>query len=1144
MGTTIDSLQIEIQTSSSGASVGIDSLAASLERLKKVGSFNVVVKNLNNLSSALDKLKNSSSGLSKLNALASSIESLKKAGSFGSIGNSFVKLGTALKDLESMNIDGVVAKIKELNDKLGPVSQKLVAIGNAFKIVNIKSVQASGNFSMFGGKVNVTTLNLQSMISVAKSVVSALKPIINLLKKTIGEAIEWDGIAQRFGRGFGDQAEEVYSWIQKLNKEMGINVQQFMQYSSTYATMLKGFGVAEQDASKMALGYMELTYDIWAGYNDIYKSVEDAALAIRSAIAGEVEPIRKAGFTITEATLKQTAANHGLKISLENATEAQKSYLRYLAITDQAKAQGLVGTYAKELGTAEGQVRTFTQQLKSLAQTFGSIFLPVLVKVMPWLQAFIDLISDAIMAVANFFGIEIQKVDFSNMGAGAKGANKEIKKTEQSLKDLKNATTGIDELNIISPQSGGGSGGGGDSDWKAPDLDSLWNESIFKQIQFEVDEIKKQLEEALSGIEAVISTFALAIGTILVLCGNPKTLPLGIGLMAAGAVGLAHSVAVNWDGMSEQLAKTLGFVTSVLSGFLLALGAILAFSGVKVGLGVALLAAGAVSLATAASINWKFLESDLGGAITVLTEIVSGGLLAVGALLAFSGVKVGLGIALMAAGAVGLATSVGLNWDSMSEPVRKAVGALEAIVGGGLLAFGVLLALSGVNIPLGIGMIAAGAASLVGAAALNWGFLTGDMKKSVATLGTIVGGAFLGIGAVLAFTGVALPIGIAMMAIGAASIVATAPINWKSVTNAIKGVVKEIGIAIGGSLLALGALLAFTGVALPVGIALMAAGAASLIGGVVLNWDTIVNGIKKVIKEIGIIAGTAMLALGVLLVCTGVGIPLGIGLIAAGAAGIVAGVALNWDSIKTAIQNAINGVINWVKTYGLLALGVILCLTGAGIPMGIGLIKKGLGTETENGSTVGNDLLKTIKTKWEEVKNWWNSKPGLAKYTPVIGSIKGTLETAWNAAKKWWDKNAKLSIPSLSLKVTYTTKGLNVIQKAVVNALGLSGWPKLSFAANGGIFDMGSLVWAGEAGPEIVANAGGGKTGVMNVQQMSEAVYEGVYSAVVAAMRAGGGNGGAQSVNVYLDGKQITGAVEQRQKERGASLMGHQVYSY
>ena len=1059
---TIDSLQIEIQTSSSNAGAGIEALAASLERLKKVGSFNVVIKNLNNLSSALDKLQGSSSGLAKLNSLASSIESLKKAGSFGSISNSFAKLGTALKDLESMNIDGVVAKIEELNKRIGPVSQNLLSLGNAFKTVNRQTKQTGDGFSSFGGKLNTTTLNLQSAISVVQKVWQVLKKVVDVLKKTIGEALEWDGIAQRFGRGFGDQAEEVYSWVQRLNQEMGINTQQFMQYSSTYATMLTGFGVASKDASKMALGYMELTYDIWAGYNDIYKSLDDAATAVRSAIAGEVEPVRKAGFTIIESTLEQTAANHGLKVSLENATEAQKSYLRYLTLVDQAKAQGLVGNYAREMNTAEGAVRTFTQQLKSLAQTFGSIFLPVLVKVMPWLQAFIDLVGDAIMAVAAFFNVDIQKVDFSsNLGDSADSATSAVEGTTKAMKELKNATTGIDELNIISPQSasgGSGSGSGSGGGFDGLDVGSLWDESIFDSIQFEVDAIKEQLKEALATIRTVLDGAAFVIGAVLVFSG--ANIPLGLGMMAAAAVDLTVVVAANWNSMSDQLAKTLVVIEGIVGGALLTLGALLAFSGVKVGLGIALMALGAVSIVSAAVVNWKFLEGDLKSTLTLLTAIVSGALLVLGALLAFTGFKVGLGIALMAAGVAGIVT----------------------------------------------------------AAALDWDFLV----------------------------------------------------------DSIKNVLKKIGIAVGAALLALGILLVCTGVALPIGIALIAVGATSLVAGVALNWDSIVNSIKKVLKKIGIVAGAAMLALGVILCLTGVGIPLGVGLIAAGAASLVSGVALNWGSIKKSVKNVINTIKDWAKKYGLLTLGIILCLTGAGIPLGIALIKKGLGTKTENGSTVGNDLLKTIKEKWNAIKKWWNSKPALKKvsakiedikakvssawttaknwwnekkaamkdYTPNIGSIKDKLSSAWETAKKWWNDNVKLSIPSLSFKVTYTTTGLNIVQNAIVKALGLSGWPKLSFAANGGIFDTGSLVWAGEAGPEIVASAGGGKTGVMNVQQMSEAVYEGVYSAVVAAMRASGGNGGSQAVNVYLDGKQITASVEQRQKERGAALMGNQVYAY
>ena len=974
----------------------------------------------------------------------------------------------------------------------------------------------------------------------------------------------------------------------------------------------------------MALGYMELTYDIWAGYNDIYKNFDDAADAVRSAIAGEVEPIRRAGFTIVEATLKQTAANHGLEISLETATEAQKSYLRYLTLVDQAHAQSLVGTYAKEMNTAEGVMRTFAQQLKTLAQTFGSVFLPILVEVMPWLSAFVELLGEAIYRAAAFFGVEIQKVDFtSGLGdiSGVADSATEslgdtagaVQDTTDALKDLKNASVGIDELNVINPNSakggsgsgsGSGSGAGDLGAFESLDVGSLWDKSIFDTVKFEVDQIKAKLEDALSDITAVISGFALAVGTILVVSG--ANIPMGLALMALGAAGLVATITANWNSMSDRLAKTLTVVTSVLGGFLLAVGAILTFSGVNVGLGIALMAAGAVSLATAATINWKFLEGNFSNTLSILTGIVSGGLLAVGALFAFTGAGVGLGIGLMIAGAVGLATAVGLNWDSMTDPVRKAIGTLEMIVGSAMFAFGAILALSGANIPLGLGLMAAGAVSMVSAEQLNWGSLNGTMKEKIATLSALVGGASLGIGAVLAFSGVATGIGIGLMAVGAAAIIGSAAVNWSSLVEKVKSVLKEIGIAVGAALLALGILLVCTGVALPVGIALIAVGAASLVSGIALNWDYIVTSIKNTLKEIGIIAGAAMLALGVLLVCTGVGIPLGIGLIAAGAASLAAGVALNWDSIKTSVQNGLNKIKDWVSTYGLLALGVILCLTGVGIPLGIALIKQGLDKKTASGSTVGDDLLKTIKEKWNAVKEWWNSKPalkeittkvesiktrvsdawssaktwwnekksklstytpsigsikdkvssawstaktwwskksGMSSYTPSIGSIKDKLSSAWNTAKTWWNKNVKLSIPSLSFKVTYDSSGLGKVKQAIVDALGLPGWPKLSFAKDGGIFNAGSLIWAGEAGAEIVANAGGGKTGVMNVEQMQNAVYEGVYAAMVAAVRASGGNGGSQAVNVYLDSRQITASVEQRQHERGASILGKQVYA-
>jgi hypothetical protein len=72
-----------------------------------------------------------------------------------------------------------------------------------------------------------------------------------------------------------------------------------------------------------------------------------------------------------------------------------------------------------------------------------------------------------------------------------------------------------------------------------------------------------------------------------------------------------------------------------------------------------------------------------------------------------------------------------------------------------------------------------------------------------------------------------------------------------------------------------------------------------------------------------------------------------------------------------------------------------------------------------------------------------------------------------------------------------------------------------------------------------------GRTAVANNDQIVEAVSRGVYSAVVEAMRGYSDNQSGQEINLYLDGKQITAAVEKQQKSRGATLMtGGMAYGY
>lgn len=81
--------------------------------------------------------------------------------------------------------------------------------------------------------------------------------------------------------------------------------------------------------------------------------------------------------------------------------------------------------------------------------------------------------------------------------------------------------------------------------------------------------------------------------------------------------------------------------------------------------------------------------------------------------------------------------------------------------------------------------------------------------------------------------------------------------------------------------------------------------------------------------------------------------------------------------------------------------------------------------------------------------------------------------------------------------------------------------PQIPYLKDGGFLDAGQLFVAREAGPEMVGSIGN-RTAVANNDQIVEAVSDGVYRAVAAAMSEGGGrNGGGQVVTAKVNGKTL-----------------------
>ena len=145
--------------------------------------------------------------------------------------------------------------------------------------------------------------------------------------------------------------------------------------------------------------------------------------------------------------------------------------------------------------------------------------------------------------------------------------------------------------------------------------------------------------------------------------------------------------------------------------------------------------------------------------------------------LCFSGINIPLGITLMAIGALMIYTAYKEQWDKLPQEVRNAITNALVITGAVLLVIGAILAFSGANIPLGVGMMVAGALLIWTAIALNWESIPQELQNIITIVGGILGVALLVIGAVLAFSGANVPLGIALMAIGAISLAAVVALN-------------------------------------------------------------------------------------------------------------------------------------------------------------------------------------------------------------------------------------------------------------------------------------------------------------------------------------------------------------------------------
>ena len=271
---------------------------------------------------------------------------------------------------------------------------------------------------------------------------------------------------------FPRMSKQVDEFARNAAGSFGLSETMAKKFTGTFGAMAKAFGFNEQAAYEMSTALTGLAGDVASFYNI---SQDEAYTKMKAVFTGETEVLKDLGIVMTQNALDAYAMANGYGKVTAKMTEAEKVALRYKFVTDQLTLAS--GDFIRTSDGWANQVRILQLQFDSLKATIGQGLINVLTPVIK----VINLIINKLMSLANAFksltdmfagkksggggaavaaaGMEGVAESADNAGTAMGGAGSAAKK---AAKDIKGATSGIDELNVIqAPDSGGSSGGAG-----------------------------------------------------------------------------------------------------------------------------------------------------------------------------------------------------------------------------------------------------------------------------------------------------------------------------------------------------------------------------------------------------------------------------------------------------------------------------------------------------------------------------------------------------------------------------------------------------------------------------------------------------------------------------------------------------------
>lgn len=213
-------------------------------------------------------------------------------------------------------------------------------------------------------------------------------------KEAVKAASNFEELQSKAKFVYGEAFPAVASEAGKIAESVGRASSQILQFSADFGAIIQPMGIAQAEAGKMSTRFAQLAVDMASFHNT---TDVEAFVALRSAITGETEPMKRFGVVMTQANLSAFALRNGIKQKIETMNQAQMTALRYNFVLDATKqAQGdatrTAGSFANQMRRTGGEVRTLFEEL-------GKPVLPALAKGLEGVNYVLGTVVEAIQIV-------------------------------------------------------------------------------------------------------------------------------------------------------------------------------------------------------------------------------------------------------------------------------------------------------------------------------------------------------------------------------------------------------------------------------------------------------------------------------------------------------------------------------------------------------------------------------------------------------------------------------------------------------------------------------------------------------------------------------------------------------------------------